>query len=44
LVRFAEGLVFIGALVWLVSAVVFHYARIQVESQRRSEAESGTPS
>ncbi len=35
LVRLAEAMVFVGALVWLVSAIVLHYARIQVDSQVR---------
>jgi hypothetical protein len=42
LVRLTEGLAFIGTLVWLVSAVVIHYARIQVEAQRVEDQEGGT--
>jgi hypothetical protein len=34
LFRLAQGLAVIGILVWIVSAVVVHYARIQVKSQR----------
>lgn len=40
--RFAEGLVVIGALVWGASAVVLHYARVQVESEGRGDQEAGT--
>ena len=35
LVRLAEAMAFVGALVWLVSAIVLHYARIQADSQVR---------
>ena len=44
LIRLAEGLAVIGALVWVVSAIVLHYARIQVQSQRSRDHESGTRS
>jgi hypothetical protein len=40
LARFALSLAVVGALVWAVSALVIHYARIQVKSGR--EQESGT--
>jgi hypothetical protein len=39
--RLAVTLAVIGALVWAVSAVVLHYARIQVESAR-GDQESGS--
>jgi len=42
LARFAECLAVIGILVWVVSAVVLHYARIQVESHGRRDTEGGT--
>lgn len=32
LLRLTEALVVIGALVWFVSAVVLHYAKVQVRS------------
>lgn len=32
LLRFAEAVAFVGFLVWLASAVVIHYARIQARS------------
>ena len=41
LARLAVSLAVVGALVWAVSAVVLHYARIQVESARRGDQESG---
>jgi hypothetical protein len=41
LARLAVSLVVVGALVWAVSAVVLHYARIQVESRRGGDQESG---
>jgi hypothetical protein len=41
LARFAESLAVVGALVWAVSAVVLHYARIQVESHRSADHERG---
>jgi hypothetical protein len=44
LVRLAESLVLIGVLVWGASAVVLHYARIQVESQGSGDQEAGTHS
>jgi hypothetical protein len=44
LVRLAEGLVVIGALVWAVSGVVLHYARIQAQSPRSRDPEGGTRS
>ncbi len=44
LIRLAEGLMFIGALVWVVSGVVLHYARIQVQSQRSRDPDGGTRS
>jgi hypothetical protein len=34
LFRLAQGLAVIGLLVWIVSAVVVHYARIQLKSPR----------
>ena len=40
LARLAVSLAVVGALVWAVSAVVLHYARIQVKSGR--DQESGT--
>jgi hypothetical protein len=40
LARLALSLAVVGALVWAVSALVLHYARIQVKSGR--EQESGT--
>jgi hypothetical protein len=40
LARLALSLAVVGALVWAVSALVIHYARIQVKSGR--EQESGT--
>ena len=40
LARFAVSLAVVGALVWTVSALVLHYARIQVKSGR--DQESGT--
>lgn len=40
LARLAESLAVVGALVWGVSAVVLHYARIQVESHRSGEHET----
>jgi hypothetical protein len=40
--RLAESLAVVGALVWAVSAVVLHYARVQVESQRGRDHEGGT--
>jgi hypothetical protein len=41
LFRLAEAMVLLSALVWLVSAVVLHYARIQADLQvRRHEDES----
>jgi hypothetical protein len=42
LARLAESLAVVGALVWAVSAVVLHYARIQVESHRSGDQETGT--
>jgi hypothetical protein len=42
LARLAESLAVVGALVWAVSAVVLHYARIQVESHRSGDQENGT--
>ena len=44
LARLAESLAVVGALVWAVSAVVLHYARIQVESQGSGDQEAGTHS
>ena len=44
LIRLAEGLAVIGMLVWGVSGVVLHYARIQTESPRRGEPEGETSS
>jgi hypothetical protein len=44
LARFAGSLAIVGALVWGVSAVVLHYARIQVESPRSGDQETGTRS
>jgi len=44
LVRLAESLALIGVLVWGASAVVLHYARIQVESQGSGAQETGTHS
>jgi hypothetical protein len=35
LLRLAEAMALVGALVWLVSAIVLHYARIQADSQVR---------
>jgi hypothetical protein len=40
LARLAESLAVVGALVWAVSAVVLHYARIQVESHRNGDQET----
>jgi protein-S-isoprenylcysteine O-methyltransferase Ste14 len=40
--RLAATLAVVGLLVWLVSGVVLHYARIQVESQRHRDRESGS--
>ena len=40
LARLAESLAVVGALVWAVSAVVLHYARIQVESHRNGDQEN----
>jgi hypothetical protein len=40
LARFAGSLAVLGALVWGVSAVVLHYARIQVESPRTGDQET----
>jgi ABC-type nickel/cobalt efflux system permease component RcnA len=37
LARLALSLAVVGALVWAVSAVVLHYARIQVKSGRDQE-------
>jgi hypothetical protein len=34
LFRLAQGLAVIGLLVWIVSVVIVHYARIQLKSQR----------
>jgi hypothetical protein len=42
LARLAESLAVVGALVWGVSAVVLHYARIQVEAHRSGEHENGS--
>jgi hypothetical protein len=42
LARLALSLAVVGALVWAVSAVVLHYARIQVESARGGDQESGS--
>jgi hypothetical protein len=42
LARLAESLAVIGGLVWGVSAVVLHYARIQVQSTRNGDQESAT--
>jgi hypothetical protein len=42
LVRLAESLAVVGLLVWIVSAVVLHYARIQVRSGHPSELDDGT--
>jgi hypothetical protein len=42
LARLAGSLAVVGALVWAVSAVVLHYARIQVESHRSGDQETGT--
>jgi len=39
LVRFAEALALIGTLCWLVSAVVLHYMRIQVQSEINGDRE-----
>jgi hypothetical protein len=35
LFRLAEAMALVGALVWLVSAIVLHYARIQADAQVR---------
>ena len=40
LARLAESLAVVGSLVWAVSAVVLHYARIQVESHRSGDQEN----
>ena len=40
LARLAESLAVVGSLVWAVSAVVLHYARIQVESHRGGDQEN----
>jgi len=40
LARLAESLAVVGALVWAVSAVVLHYARIQVETHRSGEQDN----
>jgi hypothetical protein len=37
LYRLAETLALVNVLVWAVSAVVLHYARIQVQSRRTGE-------
>jgi hypothetical protein len=37
LVRLVETLLFIGALVWLASGVVLHYARVQIQSDENGE-------
>jgi hypothetical protein len=42
LARLAVSLAVVGALVWGVSAVVLHYARIQVESTTRGDQESAS--
>jgi hypothetical protein len=42
LARFAGSLAVVGGLVWGVSAVVLHYARIQVESARNGDQESNS--
>jgi hypothetical protein len=42
LVRLAESLAVLGLLVWVVSAVVLHYARIQVRSGRVGDLDDGT--
>jgi hypothetical protein len=44
LARLAESLALIGILVWGASAVVLHYARIQVESPQSRDQETGTHS
>jgi hypothetical protein len=41
LARLAGSLAVIGALVWGVTAVVLHYARIQAASARSGEHETG---
>jgi hypothetical protein len=41
LTRLALSLVVVGALVWAVSALVLHYARIQVKSGREQERGTG---
>ena len=43
LARLAESLAVVGALVWAVSAVVLHYARIQVESPQERGAGERNP-
>jgi hypothetical protein len=35
LFRLAEAMALVGALMWLVCAIVLHYARIQADSQVR---------
>ena len=40
LARLVEALALIGTLVWLVSGVVLHYARIQAESETRLDQRS----
>jgi len=42
LIRLAVSLAVVGALVWAVSGVVLHYARIQVQSPRSGDQESET--
>jgi hypothetical protein len=42
LARFAASLAVCGALVWVVSAIVLYYARVQVESHQRRDTEGGT--
>jgi hypothetical protein len=42
LFRLAAGLAVSGVLVWIVSTVVLHYARIQLRAERGTELDGGT--
>lgn len=44
LFRLAAGLAVSGVLVWIVSTIVLHYARIQLKSERGTELDGGTGS
>jgi hypothetical protein len=42
LLRLVEALALVGTLVWLVTSVMLHYARIQAEAQRTAARDEET--